>query len=121
MEMAGDARVGTVLLAGAILLLAGCAGSLNHTRDKVVADLPRIERELSLKSAWNGRSYSALVATYGPPQLIMGIPGNRPNEAIAVYGVRDNTSRCIDAFTLVRDEDRSRTTNEPTVTNYFCR
>jgi hypothetical protein len=121
MEMAGGSRVSTALLVGAIMLLTGCAGSLKDSGEKAVVNQPRAEREMTLKSAWNGRSYSALVATYGPPPLIMGIPGNRPNETVAVYGVRDKASRCIDAFTLVHGNEQSQITNESIVTNYFCR
>jgi len=49
------------------------------------------------------------------------IPGNRPNESVVVYGVRDNGSGCIDAFTVFHGRARTAFNDESVVTNYFCR
>lgn len=110
-----------IVCIGAAILLTGCAGSLKHSREKFAAPQRSIERESALQSTWKGQPYSILVATYGPPLYVMNIPGDRPNETVAVYGVRDNVSRCIDAFTLFHGNERTNAQNDPTVTSYFCR
>ena len=98
------------------LLLAGCA--FHADGSALNARMPQEQREFNLQAAWSGRSYEALVQAFGPPELIMDVPGFRQLRTSAVlYGVRDSASQCIDAFTVVVD---SRT-GEHIVTNYFCR
>ena len=97
-------------------LLAGCA--FHADGSALNARMPQEQREFNLQAAWSGRSYEALVQAFGPPELIMDVPGFRQLRTSAVlYGVRDSASQCIDAFTVVVD---SRT-GEHIVTNYFCR
>ncbi len=81
----------------------------------------REHREVVLQSEWAGRRYHALVAAYGPPRMLMRIPGDRPNESVAVYGVRDQASGCIDAFTVFHGRARMALSDESVVTHYFCR
>ena len=112
---------GAALCLGATLLLAGCASSLKHSREQFAATQRSTEREAALQSTWNGQPYGILVATYGAPLYTMNIPGDRPNETVAVYGIRDNASRCIDAFTVFHGSEQTRVQNNSTVTSYFCR
>lgn len=81
----------------------------------------REHREVVMQIEWSGRKYDALVAAYGPPRMLMYIPGDRPNESVAVYGVRDPASGCIDAFTVFHGRGGTAFSDESTVTNYFCR
>ena len=100
------------------LLLAGCALHAGGPGSGAGPRFPQEQRELSLQSAWSGRSYEALVQAFGQPELIMDVPGFRQLRTSAVvYGVRDSTSQCIDAFTVVVDGR----TGQHVVTNYFCR
>jgi hypothetical protein len=103
------------------LLLTACAGSLKQHREHSATPQQGIERESVLRAAWKGQSYGVLVDTYGPPLYLMDIPGDVPNETVVVYGVRDNVSRCIDAFTVFHSGDRSKAQSDSTVTSYFCR
>jgi hypothetical protein len=112
---------GSFLCFGAALLLTGCAGSPKHPREQFVARQQTIERESVLQTTWEGQPYGVLVDTYGPPLYVMNIPGDRPDEMIAVYGIRDNISRCIDAFTVFHANERNKARNDSTVTSYFCR
>jgi hypothetical protein len=112
---------GSLVCIGATLLLAGCAGALKPPREQHVASKRGNEREFALQSAWRGQSYGTLVDTYGPPLYTMNIPGDRPNESVAVYGVRDSVSHCIDAFTVFHGSERGKIQNDSTVTSYFCR
>lgn len=79
---------------------------------------PRTQREHMMQAAWRGRSYFSLLEKFGPPKFTMTHPGRRTESAeIVLYGVRDFTSNCIDAFTVVepgRNGDRI-------VADYFCR
>jgi len=48
----------------------------------------------------------------------LNILGYRPlKTSLAVYGVLDQSSKCVDAFTMVKLED----TGEWVVADYFCR
>jgi hypothetical protein len=113
-------RLGTCLCA--ILLLQGCtfgplfsgeAGDAAH----VPGDRLQVQREKGFQQLWRGRPFKDLIANFGTPKMMMDVPGNRPLKTIvAVYGIRDKASNCIDAFTLVlvrRDELE--------VADYFCR
>lgn len=76
------------------------------------------QRERDLQVQWRGKSYRDLIETYGAPKLVMNVPGFRPlKTSVAVYGVRDRDSHCIDAFTVVKHG----TTGEWIVSDYFCR
>ncbi|MGE5621918.1 MAG: hypothetical protein ACM3WS_02010 [Bacillota bacterium] len=74
-------------------------------------------REQSLQSNWRGKPYNALLESFGTPKLLMNVPGQRPlPTSVAVYGVMDNLSQCIDAFTLVVVHN-----GEVVIADYFCR
>lgn len=75
------------------------------------------KRERGLQSAWRGKSYEALIGNFGSPQIVMDVPGNNPmRTSIAIFGAKDRTSGCIDAFTLV-----VLRSGETVVADYFCR
>jgi hypothetical protein len=100
------------------LLLAGCALHAGGPDSGANSRIPQEQREFNLQTTWSGRSYEALVQAFGPPELIMDVPGFRQLRTSAVvYGVRDSASQCIDAFTVVVDGR----TGQYVVTNYFCR
>ena len=63
-------------------------------------------------------TYDALLEAFGEPKLHLNILGYRPlKTSLAVYGVLDQSSKCVDAFTMVKLED----TGEWVVADYFCR
>jgi hypothetical protein len=102
------------------ILLGGCAAAPSDDTPSTAIDTARSHksRERELQTTWRGKPYTALVAAYGEPKLIMNVPGYRPlKTSVAVFGIRDDTSRCIDAFTVVKHG----TTGEWTVADYFCR
>lgn len=115
-----------------VMLLQGCAtladlpGEVSHG---VQANPPlaeagghsRTQREAILQTQWSGRKYQALVEAYGPPRMLMYIPGDRPGESVAVYGVRDRTSGCVDAFLLFHGSMHTALSEESVVTQYVCR
>ena len=78
----------------------------------------QLQREIELQSRWRGKPYDELLKTSGPPKLMMNVLGYRPlRTSLLVYGVVDEASSCIDAFTMVKDEE----TAQWTVSDYFCR
>ncbi len=80
--------------------------------------IPESVRESELRRAWEGQPYDALLAAYGTPKLVMNVPGNRPlKTSVAVYGVNDEISQCIDAFSFIEHDQ----TKQLTVADYFCR
>lgn len=78
-------------------------------------EILRKHRERVLQAAWVGKSYSSLLETMGPPKVVMEIPGRSHYSSARVYGVMDVDSQCIDAFTVVLQE------NDLIVASYFCR
>lgn len=115
-----------------VMLLQGCT-TLADLKDEVagavqahpplaeVGGQSRTQREAILQTQWSGRKYDALVDAYGPPRMLMRIPGDRPYESVAVYGVRDRASGCIDAFTVFHGSMRTAVSDESVVTHYICR
>lgn len=107
------------ILFAPVLLLGGCAA----LEDKEEADKRtevgmRHSREDQLQSRWRGRSYHALLQAYGAPKMVMSVPGYRPlNTSVIVFGVIDRKTNCIDAFTVVSDNQNG----DMTVADYFCR
>lgn len=106
-----------------IFVLGGCATfssdgtASSDASETSPAHRDRV-RERELQTTWRGKPYTALVEAYGAPNMIMNVPGFRPlKTSVAVYGVRDAKSRCIDAFTVVKHG----VTGEWTVADYFCR
>lgn len=87
--------------------LAGASAKLN------VAQL-RQQRERTLTSIWNGKSYASLVEVLGQPSVVMDVPGHEAQTA-SIYGILDETTQCIDTFTVARFD------TEMIVDNYFCR
>lgn len=113
-------RLGLCLCAA--LLLEGCSLSSLFSAEEQDADMqPRdrlqVQREKGFQRLWRGRPFKDLVNYFGTPKVMMDVPGNRPlRTTVAVYGIVDKASNCIDAFTLVmvrRDELE--------VADYFCR
>lgn len=114
-------RVGVHLTS--VLLLAACSGiPFDRAAEEHAADRARLalekKRENELQRIWRGQSYRALLETYGRPMMIMNVPGYRPlRTSVVVYGVQDQPSKCIDAFTVVVHGSD----NQETVADYFCR
>lgn len=108
-----------MLVSISVLLLDGCASTSPEETNAQNGGLePRMQREHRLQSTWRGRSYHALVAAYGTPKMVMGLPSYRPMEtSVVVYGVIDRASECIDAFTVVADKPDG----DLTISDYFCR
>lgn len=102
-------------LAGALLLLGGCAGAPGTKLDgRQAAKHSRDQREKQMKLAWIGHPYKDLIQIFGNPGLIMNIPAYRPwKVSVVVYEGLDATSGCIDSFTVVHDR-------APMVDDYFC-
>lgn len=101
-------------------MLSGCATRVPST-DAVqyvyARGMLQVQRESSLRSSWRGKSYRALLVSFGNPTLTMDIPGRRHlPSSVAVYEVTDKASDCIDAFSLVTVAD-----GETVVADYFCR
>jgi hypothetical protein len=97
------------------LLLGACVGLPLEQRDGLhTSSYSRYQREISMKSSWNGRPYQELVQAYGAPRLIMNIPGRSSRFSAVVYERLDPTTDCIDAFTVAQGD-------MPVVNDYFCR
>lgn len=109
-----------LLLVPAALVLHGCASSPEGDGAVVrtVEPASRLQRENALQTAWRGRSYRALVETFGSPRMIMSLPSYRPvRTEVVVYGETDKATRCIDAFTIVMPGN----SGDAVVEDYFCR
>lgn len=75
-------------------------------------------REAELQAKWKGQPYQALLKQFGEPQLTMNVIGYRPlKTSLVVYGSGDAAAQCVDAFTMVKNDQ----TGEWTVADYFCR
>ena len=117
----------TLRLTVAIGALAAVAGGCVNLADPKGGGAPMFTgdslaaREANLQSAWIGRSYQELLATWGTPRMLVNIPGgHRPDEMVVIYGVRDAALGCVDAFTVYNGS--TRLPNEMSgVVNYFCR
>lgn len=104
-----------------VLSLIGCASDVkqaSESGERQKAQALQQEREHTFQSAWVGKPYDALLEAFGEPKLHLNILGYRPlKTSLAVYGVLDQSSKCVDAFTMVKIED----TGEWVVADYFCR
>lgn len=104
-----------------MLSLIGCASDMNQATESGKshkAHAMQQQRERTFQSAWVGKRYDALLEAFGEPKLHLNILGYRPlKTSLAVYGVLDQSSKCVDAFTMVKLED----TGEWVVADYFCR
>lgn len=79
---------------------------------------PRKHREHVMQAAWRGQPYQFLLEKFGPPRGVMAHPGLRSDRGeIVLYGVRDASSNCIDAFTVVAPGS----SHDRIVMDYFCR
>lgn len=103
---------------------AGCAALAGHGEQTGTAAHPvphlgqQARREAVLGARWRGQSHAALIQSLGRPRMVMTIPGQRPLPTLAlVYGVQDEAAACVDAFTIVKEED----TGQWWVADYFCR
>lgn len=107
----------TMTLAGCGILNTGSTDAGAAVRPPSPQALP-LQRETTLQAAWRGRPYEALLDTYGPPKLMMNILGYRPlRTSLVVYGIVDQAANCVDAFTMVKNEQ----TGQWSVADYFCR
>ena len=113
-------RLGLYLLAA--LLLEGCSfasifSEEAHDIDTAPRARMQVQRERGFQNTWRGRSFRDLIAYFGTPKVMMDVPGNRPlKTTVAVYGITDRSTQCIDAFTLVQIRK-----DELQVADYFCR
>ena len=78
-------------------------------------EILRKHREKVLQDVWIGKPYSSLLELMGSPKIVMEIPGRSHYSSARVYGVMDDDSQCIDAFTVIMQAD------DLIVANYFCR
>lgn len=100
------------------LSLIGCASNVKQASESVKANTLQQQRERTFQSVWVGKRYDSLLEAFGEPKLHLNILGHRPlKTSLAVYGVLDQPSKCVDAFTMVKLED----TGEWVVADYFCR
>ena len=104
-----------------IMTLIGCASDGRQATEvgqsNVTSTLQQ-HRERAIQAAWVGKRYDSLHEAFGEPKLQMNILGYRPlKTSLAVYGMLDQSSKCVDAFTMVKLED----TGEWVVADYFCR
>lgn len=106
------------LAGAAAVLVAACAREAAPVTRPVthwpVQTHSRDERERVLQQAWIGRTRKDLVSSFGPPALVMSVPGERwPETIILVYRNRDPAGGCIDAFVVLKESSE--------IWNYFCR
>lgn len=113
-------RSGIHLFLATALLLGGCV-SIRVQREEVITAYTRTQRERLLRLEWVNQPYHSLIAAVGPPTILMRIPGDRTDEMVAVFGVRDKVSGCIDAFVVFNGYMRTEINNNSMVTKYFCR
>ncbi|HJV53158.1 MAG TPA: hypothetical protein VJ652_16945 [Noviherbaspirillum sp.] len=103
-----------VPLLGACTMFASSSDSAEYVYPRQVL---QARREQSLQSNWRGKPYNALLENFGSPKMLMNVPGERAlPTSVAVYGVMDKQSQCIDAFTLVVVHS-----GEVVIADYFCR
>ena len=100
------------------LTVTGCAPMSEGTGSQLpVARLAaKKSREVALNSIWKGQTYDALREVLGKPELTV----NNPNNArlmILIYGVTDDKSDCVDAYTVVNEVKKGHWS----VMDYFCR
>ena len=101
-----------------VLSLISCATDNKQTNASQETRSHQLRRESTFQSAWVGKRYDSLLEAFGEPKVHLNILGYRPlKTSLAVYGVLDHSSNCVDAFTMVKLED----TGEWVVADYFCR
>lgn len=103
------------------LLSAVCGCTSLSKAGKVEVDMAvqtmRLQREDMLQVTWRGRPYHDLINAFGAPRAVLEmLRREQVKTDIVVYGINDQTSRCIDAFVIVDDY-----IEEPFVKDYFCR
>ncbi len=75
----------------------------------------REQREHSMRETWVGRTRADLVAHFGSPVIVAGVPGPRqPPVAMVLYQGLDPRGGCADAFVVRVDAGQE-------VSDYFCR
>ena len=99
-------------LLGACSSTPGLPGGDTKAAKLHIAQL-RKQRERTLQSMWNGKSYASLVEALGPPSVVMEIPG-RGTQTASIYGL-DESTQCIDTFSVASFG------KEMMVDDYFCR
>jgi hypothetical protein len=101
-------------LLGACSSTPGLAGHSTKASPKLNVVQLRKQRERTLTSMWDGKSYASLIEVLGQPSVVMEIPGQAAQTA-SIYGILDEATQCIDTFTV------ARLNMEMMVENYFCR
>lgn len=116
--------LGLGLAAMGLLLASGCAtdrgSDLKQTADRKALAAERsagVKREAELNAAWRGHRYEELLASFGEPVSKINMIGQRPlPTTLVMFGV-DAKTRCVDAFTMVKNDK----TGQWSVEDYFCR
>lgn len=107
----------SLTLAFTLPLIDGCTSAPAQAHFAATHD-SRHQREIRMKGMWKGKPYAALLQAYGPPRLVMSVANHHPLfESVAVYGVVDQATDCIDAFLLAMPEPDG----ERVISDYFCR
>jgi hypothetical protein len=99
-------------LLGACSSTPGLPGGDKNAAKSHFAQL-RKQRERTLQSMWNGKSYASLIEAMGPPSVVMEIPG-QGTQIASIYGL-DESTQCIDTFSVAKLD------KEMMVDDYFCR
>lgn len=94
------------------VMVMGCATEEKRARASAGRTAAAYESELNRE--WAGKPYTALLAAYGEPKIVMNIPSSGLNAAVVVYPVLDKfPAKCTHAFTVHRGAD-------PKVVKYEC-
>ncbi|WP_210396183.1 hypothetical protein [Motiliproteus sediminis] len=97
------------------LALQGCSSEPEVAEVEEKAGMSGASREKAMHARWAGRDYKELIAELGKPIYEMTIPRyGWPNSSALLYGL-DEGSGCIDAFLIVKGDDRTW------VEDYYCR
>lgn len=90
-----------IAAAGALALLAG--GCAIDPRWAIAPDPPRASRavrERDINGTWQNHTLRELIDEWGPPRLLLDIPGGgNPPGFVLVYP-RDAATGCIDTFAV---------------------
>ena len=87
-------------VAASALLVAGCATDAHRAGAPEPVPAARVEREGAFNRLWQNHSLRELIDHWGPPQLLLDIPGGgNPPGFVLVYR-RDEDSGCLDTFAV---------------------
>lgn len=87
------------------LLVAGCSVEPRWTAPPgPPLHAGRSAREQQLNADWQDHTMRELVDTFGPPRLMLDIPGGGSPPGFVLVYARDAGSGCIDAFMVASGE-----------------